>query len=179
MSRIHSLFVAFLLSACALEVEPAALGEQSSALTARRDAFTLSVRTSVSAEGISIRGRTSGNALDFARAFVPDDEIGTTSVDGDGFVTVLPLAELTGRLLGSPLFISLRTVDGHQEFARLDLELDLPASCDTSRVHFTPGSSNVLIDGTPMVRFAGTTTLERARASARIGEADAGAVWSG
>jgi hypothetical protein len=92
---------------------------------------------------------------------------------------VLPLAELTGRLLGSPLFLSLRTAAGRQEFARLDLELDLPASCTTSRMHFAPGSSNVLVDGVPMVRFAGTTSLYDARPSARVGEGAEGALWSG
>jgi hypothetical protein len=167
-----------LLLACAPADESVELGRVESTLTARRDAFTLSVRTSVSADGISISGRAS-SALEFARAFVPDDEIGTTTVEGQRFVTVLPLSELTGRLLGSPLFLSMRTVDGHQEFARLDLELDLPASCATSRMRFSPGSANVLIDGVPMVRFAGTTSLQGARPSARIGASDEGPVWSG
>lgn len=181
MKLAPSFLLCMLLASCALEVDSAArreLAVQDHALSARRGSFTLSVRTRASAEGLVIEGRAS-SVLEHARAFVPDDEVGTTTVAGQRFVTLLPLNELTGRLLGSPLFLSLRTAQGRQEFARLDLELDLPAACATARMHFAPGSASVMVDGTPMVRFSGTTRLAEGEPSARVGASEAGPRWAG
>lgn len=139
--------------------------------------FSLKVGA-LGSEGLVLESRTN-QALETAMAFVPDDEVGATTLNAQGFRTVLPLSELTGRLLGSPLLVSVRTSEGAQHFAHARFALSLPSSCSAGRVSFERSATNVLVDGGASVRFLGRTSLPSAVASAQVGEGDELPLWKG
>lgn len=170
-----------LLAGCSIDVagalEPQRSTEQS--LSARNDELSLSLTVrEVRAEGLVLEGRVN-TELDGARAFVPDDEIGVTTLSTRGFTTVLPLAEVAARLSGSPLLIGVHTRAGAQHFARVSLALTLPSSCKVPGVSFDRPFSSVLLDGVPMVRLRGHATTPGLRSHAWLGGSEEAPRWKG
>jgi hypothetical protein len=162
-----------LCAACGLPVESSSdVSQAAQALSAHDAVLHLTLSTpEVRDAGLAIKGRTNV-ALTSAMAFVPDDEVGQTSLVTGGFETLLPLSEVKARLIGGPLFFSLATQDA-QTHARAVIGLSLPASCSTSKVRFERPLQSAIVDGVTVLRMRGTTKLASAKVQATV----SGGAW--
>lgn len=159
------LFTALAFAGCASAPGESTVSDNEN-LTASSGRYRVTITAgSASAGRYALQGTTS-STLGGAFAFVPDDEIGATTVSGKTFTNAFAGSEMRGFVAGQPVFESITLANGGHFTARADLKV-APVRSGTQRITLDSTFTTYQVGGTDVVRITGaySTRLVSVRAA--------------
>jgi hypothetical protein len=147
-------------------------------LTATSGSFSLGLNALASVGGKARIHGVASEALDSARAFIPDDEVGFTKLAPKSFTSNFGPSEVVLFLNGRPAFFSVTTPVGGRFVGRGDLGVKMHLSSPVG-IKVTSAAQSVLVNGVPMIRVKGTFGETLVAAKTSINGVDVAGVVSG
>lgn len=188
VGRIGGLALVLLVAACggteadvAPDTEADAI-EESADLSATHDGYRFHLKFSASKGGKAILRGTGSAPIRSAFAYVPDDEVGTTTVSRGAFNTAFLSNELSGFLSGSPLRVRLSAGAAGRErtrTAKADLRASLVRRSGTTTLRPRAWFQAFRVGDATVVRLRGTAKARVTRVDAKIGTTRLSGVGSG